>query len=44
VTEEAEVRNRLLRFAVRTFGLDDSLIDGIFRAVKRKLTETPSGS
>lgn len=41
VTEEAEVRGRLLRFAVRTFGLDDSLIEGIFRAVKRKLLETP---
>lgn len=43
VTEEAEVRGRLLRFAVRTFGLDETLIDGIFRAVRRKLTETPRG-
>jgi len=43
VTEEAEVHNRLLRFAVRALGLDDSLIDGIFRAVKRKLSETPAG-
>ncbi len=42
VTEEAEVRGRLLRFAVRTFGLDDSLIDGVFRAIKRKLIETPA--
>jgi hypothetical protein len=42
VTEEAEVRGRLLRFAVRTFGLDDSLIEGVFRAVKRKLIETPN--
>jgi hypothetical protein len=42
VTEEAEVRGRLLRFAVRTFGLDDTLIDGIFRAVTRKLAETPA--
>jgi hypothetical protein len=42
VTEEAEVRGRLVRFAVRTFGLDDFLIDGIFRAVKRKLVETPT--
>lgn len=42
VTEEAMVRGRLLRFAVRTFGLDDSLIEGVFRAVKRKLVETPS--
>jgi hypothetical protein len=41
VTEEAEVRGRLLRFAVRTFGLDDALIEGVFRAVKRKLVETP---
>ena len=41
VTEEAEVRGRLLRFAVRTFGLDDAIIEGIFRAVKRKLIETP---
>ena len=42
VTEEAEVRGRLLRFAVRTFGLDDALIEGVFRAVKRKLVETPN--
>jgi uncharacterized protein YndB with AHSA1/START domain len=43
VTEDAEVRSRLLRFAVRTFGFDDFLVDGIFRAVRRKLTETPRG-
>lgn len=42
VTEEAVVRGRLLRFAVRTFGLDDALIEGVFRAVKRKLVETPN--
>jgi hypothetical protein len=42
VTEEADVHGRLLRFAVRTFGLDDSLIEGMFRAVKRKLVETPA--
>jgi hypothetical protein len=42
VTEEAEVRSRLLRFAVRTLGLEDSLVDGIFRAIKRKLVETPA--
>ncbi|MEO8054453.1 MAG: SRPBCC family protein [Acidobacteriota bacterium] len=42
VTEEAEVRGRLMRFAVRTFGLDDTLIEGVFRAVKRKLVETPN--
>jgi hypothetical protein len=42
VTEEAEVRGRLVRFAVRTFGLEDTLIEGVFRAVKRKLVETPS--
>ena len=43
VVEDAEVHGRLLRFAVRTFGLDDSLVEGIFRAVKRKLTETARG-
>ena len=43
VTEDAEVHGRLLRFFVRTFGLDDSLVEGIFRAVRRKLTETPRG-
>ncbi len=43
VVEDAAVHGRLLRFAVRTFGLDDSLIEGIFRAVKRKLTETARG-
>jgi uncharacterized protein YndB with AHSA1/START domain len=42
VTEEAEVRGRLVRFAVRALGLDDSLIEGVFRAVKRKLIETPA--
>ncbi|HQQ79359.1 MAG TPA: hypothetical protein PLB01_18570 [Thermoanaerobaculia bacterium] len=42
VTEEAVVRGRLLRFVVRTFGLDDALVEGVFRAVKRKLVETPS--
>ena len=42
VTEEAEVRGRLVRFAVRTFGLDDVLIEGVFRAVTRKLVETPN--
>jgi hypothetical protein len=41
VTEEAEVRQRLLRFAVRAFGLEETLLDGIYRAVKRKLAETP---
>jgi uncharacterized protein YndB with AHSA1/START domain len=42
VTEDAEVRNRLLRFAVRTLGSEDFLVDAIFRAVKRKLVETPA--
>ncbi len=41
VTEDAEVHGRLLRFAVRALGLEESLVDGIFRAVKRKLAETP---
>ncbi|MGA7990661.1 MAG: SRPBCC family protein [Thermoanaerobaculia bacterium] len=43
VTEEAEVHSRLLRFVVRVLGQDDVLVDGIFRAVRRKLTETPRG-
>jgi hypothetical protein len=41
VTEEAEVRSRLLRFVVRTFGQDDVLVEGVFRAIRRKLAETP---
>ena len=41
VIEDAEIHTRLLRFAVRAFGLEDSLVDGIFRAVKRKLVDTP---
>jgi len=41
VTEDAEIHTRLLRFAVRALGLEESLVDGIFRAVKRKLVETP---
>ncbi len=41
VTEEAEVHGRLLRFFVRTFGLDDTLVEGVFRAVRRKLSESP---
>ena len=44
VTEDAEVRGRLLRFAVRLLGQDDVLIEGIFRAVRRKLAETPQGA
>lgn len=43
ITEEAEVRNRLLRLAARTLGLEDYLVDGIFDAIKRKLVETPRG-
>ncbi len=43
VTEEAEVHGRLLRFFVRTFGLDDSIVEGIFRAVKRKIIEGSRG-
>jgi hypothetical protein len=42
VTEEAEVHGRLLRFAVRSLNLEDSLLDGIFRAIKRKLVATPA--
>ena len=41
VTEDAEVHGRLLRFFVRTFRLDDSFVEGIFRAVKRKVAESP---
>ncbi len=41
VIEDAEVHQRLLRFAVHALGLEESLVDGIFRAVKRKLVETP---
>jgi hypothetical protein len=43
VVEEAEVRGRLVRFCVRAFGMDDMLVEGIFRAVKRNLVETPRG-
>lgn len=43
VTEEAEVHGRLLRFFVRTFGLDDTLVEGVFRAVQRKVDEAPRG-
>lgn len=41
VDEEAVVRGRLLRFAIRTFGFDDVIIEGIFRAVKRKIVVPP---
>ena len=43
VTEDVEVRARLVRFAARAFRAEDFLIEGIFRAVKRKIVETPRG-
>jgi hypothetical protein len=43
VTEDAEVRSRFLRFVVRVLGQDEVLVNGIFRAVRRKLAETPRG-
>ena len=44
VDEEAFVRGRLLRFFVRTFGLDDVLIEGIFRAIQRKIVVPPQAA
>lgn len=41
VVEEATIRSRALRFFVRTILGDEILLDGIFRAVARKLTEGP---
>ena len=43
ITEEAWVRGRLLRFGARALGGDDLILDGIFRAVRRKIVETPRG-
>ena len=43
MTEDVEVRARLVRFAARAFRAEDFLIEGIFRAVKRKIVETPRG-
>ena len=43
VVEDAEVRGRFLRFLVRTVLGEDVLIEGIFRAVHRKITEATRG-
>ena len=41
IVEDATIRSRTLRFFVRTILGDDVLLDGIFRAVTRKLAEAP---
>ena len=41
IVEDATIRSRMLRFFVRTVLGDDILLEGIFRAVHRKLTEGP---
>ena len=41
IVEDAIIRSRALRFFVRTVLGDDVLLEGIFRAVNRKLTEGP---
>ncbi len=41
IVEEATIRSRAVRFFVRTILGDDVLLEGIFRAVKRKLAEAP---
>lgn len=41
VTEDAEIRSRPMRFVVGRILGEDVLIEGIFRAVARKLVETP---
>ncbi len=41
IVEDAIISSRVLRFFVRTVLGDDILIEGIFRAVKRKLSEGP---
>jgi len=41
IVEEATIRSRALRFLVRTVLGDDVLLEGIFRAVTRKLSEGP---
>ena len=41
IVEDATIRSRALRFFVRTILGDDVLIEGIFRAVTRKLSEAP---
>ena len=41
IVEDATIRSRTVRFFVRTILGDDVLLEGIFRAVKRKLSEAP---
>ena len=41
VVEEATIRSRSLRFIVRTILGEDALVERIFRAVARKLSEAP---
>jgi hypothetical protein len=41
IVEDATIRSRTLRFFVRTVLGDDILLEGIFRAVRRKLSEAP---
>lgn len=41
IVEDATINSRALRFFVRTILGDEVLLEGIFRAVKRKLSEGP---
>lgn len=41
IVEDATISSRALRFFVRTILGDDVLLEGIFRAIKRKLSEGP---
>ena len=41
IVEDATIRSRTVRFFVRTILGDDVLLEGVFRAVKRKLSEGP---
>ena len=41
IVEDATIRSRALRFFVRTILGDDVLLEGIFRALTRKLSEGP---
>ena len=41
IVEDATIRSQSLRFLVRVILGDDILLQGIFRAVKRKLAEAP---
>ena len=41
ITEDAAIRSRPMRFVVGRILGEDVLIEGIFRAVARKLRETP---